>query len=310
MRISEKKLSIPNFFIFRLSRLYPLHFTMLILLVALQFIFLKISGQFFVYPSNNLKTFFESLFFIQGGGKRSAFNGPEWSLTIEILVYVIFFALARFKLLKNALVPFLMIIAGVGLHFIGTAIHKSITEDISRGLCGFFVGGLIFMLFQQMRNIQYARTIVIPLALIAVVGWLAVIVDIYDSRKVETIILSHISFSHSRYILHIIIIYGLFPITILSIALHEALYSARYQYISWLGEISYSSYLIHFPLQLIFALSVVSGILAPDAVRSPIGLIAYLIILIPLSLIVFRKFEVPIQNALRDRWARSGSNVK
>ena len=44
-----------------------------------------------------------------------------------------------------------------------------------------------------------------------------------------------------------------------------------------------------------------------DAVRSPLGQLAYIGLLIPLSLLVFRLFEAPAQNALRAGWATLSS---
>jgi peptidoglycan/LPS O-acetylase OafA/YrhL len=77
--------------------------------------------------------------------------------------------------------------------------------------------------------------------------------------------------------------------------------------LAWLGEISYSSYLLHIPLQLVFAVTVAVGLLQADAVRSTPAMVIYFAILIPLSIMVFRNFEVPVQKALRRRW--TGSDI-
>jgi peptidoglycan/LPS O-acetylase OafA/YrhL len=102
--------------------------------------------------------------------------------------------------------------------------------------------------------------------------------------------------------LRLCVVYIVFPLTILFFALHETMSEFKYHYFSWLGEISYSSYLLHFPLQLFFALAVVRGFLPISVGNSPLFLLVYGGILILLSLIVFRGFELPVQRMLRRNW--------
>ena len=69
-----------------------------------------------------------------------------------------------------------------------------------------------------------------------------------------------------------------------------------------LGHISYSSYLLHFPLQLLFsgvtlALSVPRGFF-----YTPASLLLFFIVLLPLSLCSYHYFERPCQTLFR-RWA-------
>ena len=296
-KLAARELSLLDFGVFRFSRLYPLHFATLIAVALLQFAFMKTTGQFFVYPSNDLKHFVESLFFIQQGGDRSGFNGPEWSLTIEIMMYAAFCVLARFGILKHA-------ISSVAIVAFGLLIYN-IHGDTARGVCGFFVGGLTFDVFEVVRRSRSARICAAMLAAVTAAGWSAIVGDIYGGGAVSAFLVRAVPFM-TRDVLNLIVLYGLFPITALTIALHEVLFGGRYGALAWLGEISYSSYLLHFPLQLALALVAVCGLLAPETIRSPLGMLAYIAVLIPLSLLVFRLFEIPVQTALRTKWAGLG----
>jgi peptidoglycan/LPS O-acetylase OafA/YrhL len=51
-----------NFFVYRLSRLYPLHFVTLLAVALLQYAYFRKSGVYFVYQNNNFREFFLQIF--------------------------------------------------------------------------------------------------------------------------------------------------------------------------------------------------------------------------------------------------------
>ena len=95
-KVSLKKISFRNFFILRLSRLYPLHFLTLIITVFFQLIYMKYQNNYFIFEDNNIRSFFEHLFLIQewplmSSRSINAFNAPSFSISVEIFLYITFF---------------------------------------------------------------------------------------------------------------------------------------------------------------------------------------------------------------------------
>jgi hypothetical protein len=92
----------------------------------------------------------------------------------------------------------------------------------------------------------------------------------------------------------------LFPWTIITLALLEMYSIKPSKSFAFLGHISYSSYLLHFPLQIIFVLSTSYFLIDRDFFYSPVSLILFFLCLIPLSLLSYKFFESPIQRYLRN----------
>ncbi|HVT56503.1 MAG TPA: hypothetical protein VHD34_10730, partial [Xanthobacteraceae bacterium] len=71
--------------------------------------------------------------------------------------------------------------------------------------------------------------------------------------------------------------------------------------LSFLGDISYSSYLLHYPLQLAFIAAVVllNGSFASGLFRSPWMMLLFFAVLVAVSLLSFHYFEVPLRKVLR-----------
>jgi peptidoglycan/LPS O-acetylase OafA/YrhL len=93
----------------------------------------------------------------------------------------------------------------------------------------------------------------------------------------------------------------LMPMTILLLALMETVKHGLGKKLSFLGDISYSSYLLHFPLQLVVAAS--AGVLGVGSAffYSRVSLIGFFLLLIGISLLSYHYFERPMQQRIR-RW--------
>ncbi len=98
--IAQRRVTITTFVNYRFSRLYPLHLLTLLTVTALQAAYFSRYGAFFIYQVNDARHFVLQLFFASNWSRVSpfTFNGPIWSLSIEILLYAMFFVLAFARL--------------------------------------------------------------------------------------------------------------------------------------------------------------------------------------------------------------------
>lgn len=95
--IASGTVSLRKFFILRFSRLYPLHILTLALVVIFQYLYQSQFNTQFVYQNHDLKHFLLQLFMAGAWGFESgdSFNGPTWSISLEVLVYGLFFVTLR-----------------------------------------------------------------------------------------------------------------------------------------------------------------------------------------------------------------------
>jgi peptidoglycan/LPS O-acetylase OafA/YrhL len=176
------------------------------------------------------------------------FDGPAWSVSIEVLLYGVFFCIVR---------------AGYGgwrvalLISLGATALITWNEFIARGLMGFFVGGAVFWLGEWIKRRENARFIAQAVGLAAIAAWVLVVFEVY----VEPIhaVISAVAGAAARgevyddmlgWFFRLLFTFIVCPLTILALALDEQLLGGRYRRLSPLGDISYSTYLIHIPLQM------------------------------------------------------------
>ena len=273
--IRARRVSAWEFFVFRFSRLYPLHFVTLIVVAVGQWIAYQQFGSYVVYPANDGKHFLLNLLFISHWGLQDgwAFNAPVWSVSVEVLLYLSFFF---FAMLKHALVW--MTVLGLGGWLLA---HYLLALDVGVALSCFYLGGGVFLLFQRIcAKSSPSQVIAISSSVIVLLGSIAI--AILSSMGVATAILTWL----------------VFPSLVFLLALVQHRSRNLGQRFQWFGEITYSTYLLHFPLQLFLILGAKSFGIFPDY-RSAWNLILFFGVLIAISIASYRWFEKPMQNLLR-----------
>ena len=291
--LQKKITSAKEFFVKRFSRLYPLHFVTLLFVAIFQMLYFSREGTSFVYPFNDLYYFFLNLGLISNWGFEAgwSFNAPVWAVSIEVLLYMVFFIMA---LLGQGGMVFCLSVVGLSL-----ALFSISSNVLFNGLALFFLGGVAFQL-ATLISTQY-QFVKPPIYIFAIVGWICVVINFYFFNLRTEILnygLAGIVFLKGD-------TYILFALTVCALALLEVDKGCFLQPISWVGDITYSSYLLHFPMQLIFGLAVSYGILDFDFYLHPKYLGMFLMILIPLSYYFYQKFERPMQKVLRHRLLRN-----
>jgi peptidoglycan/LPS O-acetylase OafA/YrhL len=288
-----------SFFALRFSRLYPLHFATLMIVAAGEMVYHHYANSYYVYSLFNWRTFFSNLFMVQSWklGTVESFNGPSWSVSIEVLLYLVFFFLCRYF-------DRFLILAVICLMVSGLAISP-IAPDVGRGLCSFFAGGLVYRAYSRIGSAPALRRTFVIAATIAISGWVLTLFEIrygYIEASTNTM-LTRLPGSLTANEVHKLLVLPvrliLIPLSVFALIAHEALGATVYRRFAVLGDISYSSYLIHFPLQLMIAIFVVSTAGDPHVFQSGAFMTLFIAVLLAVSLLSHRWFEMPLQRVLR-----------
>lgn len=292
--IEDRSMTFSNFWVRRISRLYPLHLVTLLMVALLQMVYVSNNGYPFVYPFNDLYHFFLNLVLASKWGfeKGWSFNAPVWVVSIEILLYCLFFITAYARQGRALFC--------LGVSVICFVIPSFIHHAIFSGMALFFLGGFVFhATFLVSTRLRKLTT---PIYVITVLSWFLTIVNFYVHNLSDFVLefgdIGKILLGGFRN-------YILFSFTVSSLALIEIEKGKGFlKSISWVGDITYSLYLLHFPLQLVFGLAVGYGVLNSDFYLRPAYLVVYFSILIPLSYITFIVFERPMQSIIRNKYTR------
>ncbi len=274
-KIASGKIRPAKFFIDRFSRLYPLHLITFLTVAALQIYYIKTNQSYFVYQFNDIYHATLNILLIPSWGFENgfSFNGPIWSVSIEALLYCVFFVAC----IKNRLIIILTpCLIGLGL-FLYPENH-----NIGIGLFTFFCGGAAFIVLEKGIKILGQRIAAIISIAIAFVALIYLIL----CEKINALTLTGL----------------FFPIFIAALVSIELLTPKPFRYTSFIGDLSYSSYLIHFPLQIVFALTFDHFGFNRSIFYSLWMLPLFTAILIPLSFASHRLFEVPAQRAIRSAY--------
>jgi peptidoglycan/LPS O-acetylase OafA/YrhL len=135
--ITDRRVSARDFFVLRMSRLYPLHLATLLAVALGQRVFLHLTKGYFIFAFNDRYHFLLNLGMIQAWGfeRYFSFNAPEWSVSIEVALYLMFFVLCR--LMRARLLPV------AALSALGFLVVTRFNPLIGKGMGGFFVGGCV-----------------------------------------------------------------------------------------------------------------------------------------------------------------------
>jgi len=273
-----------EFFIFRFSRLYPLHFLTLIFVALVQLSRTACGLDFFVYPANDAFHFLLNLGFIQFGIIKTdySFNGPAWSLTIEEISYLAFFV-ALFFCSKRYLVVFaLLLLLGIVIDLKALSTHV-LNLEVSRGLMGFFSGCFAYQLHTAAQKRNLGRALGVA-GLLLCSGFVVYASMVGYSRLPLPLIA------------HSLILFPAIVLATLNSAWLTRIFSFRpFVYV---GEISYSIYMIHFPVQIVLVtLDEVLHLGLPRG--SPLFFYGYAGITLALSSASYQLFERRVQAAIR-----------
>lgn len=269
--IADRTIDGRTFFVYRLSRLYPLHIATLLLVAALQPIYFAQHGSYFVYQNNDVVHFLAQLFMASDWlpPRSESFNGPIWSVSVEIMDYATFFLTLRF-VTASPLFNLVVILASIT---VGTQVGTS--------LAFFYAGGLAAMARQAIGDSRHRRMLeaMAALSVIAIPAtiWLA---------GIELAPLAG----------PLLLTYG--PILLFCCSGRLTLPRRIQTLLEVAGNMTYSCYLLHFPIQLVIALTC-AAMQRSIPYGEPLFWATFVLSTLVASHLTYRWFEAPAQRLIR-----------
>lgn len=228
----------------RFRRLYPLHLFFLIIFLILEIVKYILVTKFDVqannipFSQNNLKNFTLNLFFVQHFANEISFNGPSWSISVEMMLYLTFGVMILI-LRKESLIIYLYIFYIIFfIFFLNQEYGKSLSiSAFYSGLYSFSIGCLFFFIFKKINNF-YNSTIyrdmifyILILIFLFEIFYFHLIKQKYLYSVIFGIILFYSCFLNKKFFLFKIFFNNFF---------------------TFLGKISYSIYMCHLMVFFIF----------------------------------------------------------
>ena len=288
-KITENRISENVFFVLRMSRLYPLHVITLFVVAFIQYFRFFTGRGFFQCDINDLYHLILNLLFIQGGFFEDglSFNGPSWSLSCEIIAYILFFyVLKKFKKPLPVFVLFVFIGMGILQKQLNFPLFNA---SIAKMLIGFFTGCLTFVLNIKILKMQNRKKNLLFSVLLILSVFIGLM--IYKAGFIKI-------FGHWDRVMPLLV-YPLLILSAINVFYFNKILSLKP--FTYMGDLSYSIYLLHFPVQLVLVTFLPMTGLVPDY-NSWTGLLVFILTTTALASLSYHRIEKPLQNLIRRKF--------
>lgn len=271
-RVEQRRVGAQAFALNRFTRLYPLHLVTMLTVFALQAVYRSIAHSDYVYVHNSAGDLLKGLVMGNWDPAEEALNGPAWSVSLEVLAYITFFLALRWipkgKWLTALGVPGVLVLSAFWFR----------THVIAAMFTLFYSGGFLYLLGGQIDRLPVHRSVVRPLAAtLAVAGLLALVVTGAGNDM---------------------LLAGEFGLVLFALVQLPQLRGRAGRVAQILGNTTYASYLMHFPLQLVIAIGF-AWLARPIPWQGHLLLPLWIAAVYLVSFPVYRYFERPVQDALR-----------
>lgn len=283
-----------RFLLYRFARLYPLHLATLLLVGVLQFISLGLNGKPLIYTNHDFTNFFVHLFFLSGftesfDSKSFSYNAPIWSVSLELMCYCAFALLMAFSILR--LTTIWCVLSSIVL----LDIFSSLPDQLIRVNLFFFTGVVIHLVCTKRSYIHLFSFWLLVCSGICITNsnFIVAIQDAFPKIQV---------FQYRYNFLFVAVILILLQ---LELRVKE---SVAARFIN-LGNLSYSMYLLHVPVQLIVLLIIpVLGANQDKVLGSGVFIVLFVLVLLALSRLVYQHFEEPCRRRIRELMSDRNQN--
>lgn len=298
-RSTEKPGFVGKFVTDRIARLYPLHFTTLLLLVFINLLFwTTTNGQFlengWSYKDGRIYTFILNILLLQNIGltQHTSWNAPSWSISVEFatnLCLCYYLTLKNKYNISNTFLYFVSILSYLILfnqyHTLGVFSETTnyINSGILRGIGGISLGILAWYIFEAINKKIKKLPLIWPIIFISMFLY---IINFGD--PIENVDFAAIPIMFSCVIL---------------LATAESCRPASNNIFTraavTLGSSSYAIYLIHWPIitfvryQLVYAWGIKINLM------SPLTMLIILSFVCIVSIAVYYFFELPMQKRIK-----------
>lgn len=279
----------------RVARMYPLHLlTLLIVAILLACLPATARDPDFVQPTNDARHFLLNLLLLNQSGLQEgwSFNTPAWSISAEFIVNVAFLGFIYLGARGRMLLMVLAAATAVGLlissprpYIDGQFAFGWLDVNLFRCSLGFASGIAVYWL---VHRLDLARVLVRQSLLCTVLGAASL------AALLGVMVVSGRHPPVAHYLMSIAVASGCVLFVPFAPVLRSLL---RHRPLVYLGDISYSTYLVHYPLQLAIYLAGALGLVQVDF-DSPITFVAFIVAVIVVSAATHRFIEMPGQKWL------------
>jgi peptidoglycan/LPS O-acetylase OafA/YrhL len=262
------------FFVNRLARLYPLHILTLIIVAITQFYNSVSFDNFLIHFNNDAYHFFLNLFFISGWGfeQGPSFNGPIWSVSVEIIIYFLFFFLIMNFKNNRVLNSILLILIFISIKKISS---ENFLNYLNMNLlnCGilFFEGVLVYYLSEKINKKKILFLSSIFLLVISLIG------------------------NFKMYIF-------LPSILMMFLSVENLIKNRMCKIFNFLGNLTYGTYLWHLPIQMCLIIFMKKNNINFSVIDTKIFFLLYLFFVISVSVISYYFFELKLRYLIRSKF--------
>ncbi len=241
-KIKQGNIGFVDFTKKRLVRFYPMMVLALVLLLVLQLVHQKVDGMFFAYElvyDNSVMSFLLNLLCLHGTGLVGiSFNAPTWYLSIVLIMYMIFYVVT-YHTRKNNMEN----VAYVGLFLLGLTIAIKGYPTVflnCRGLVGFFAGCILCEACYRFEMLsKKTKDIVTWLVFGALIVFCGV-----------SAIYSHAIYGRNDIVVVVYVLLIWVPIVFLAVENSFVRNVLKVRPLRFLGKISFSMYVLHFPVMI------------------------------------------------------------
>jgi peptidoglycan/LPS O-acetylase OafA/YrhL len=282
--IAQRKVDGREFFFLRMSRLYPLHFVALLVSAAVQWTLMARNEPTAIYKANDVYNFSLQLVYLGAFFEHdTSFNEPSWSVSAELLAYALFFFFARRYRANYFVLAVIATVAGICMQQPAWTLPFLNTSS-GRAVLGFFLGSSGYLLIRALDRRGWGERF----------GWACL-----GAFVILCVVSSFIGYHKVVGGVPLPNALSVFPLIVFaSLRVPPLARLLSLRVFKLLGDISYSVYMIHVPIQqLTLAVSRAYKLTLPT--ESPWMLLCWVVVIVLAATATHYGFELPARRWLR-----------